>query len=215
MPVAPCTFHAQDCGRCRKCPEFRPRSFPCASSEAARRVERAQILLAYREKPSFFAVGQRLGLHHQTVQRCVGRALAYGPLTALDDRPRPCRSRRLRPRQSVVGVSGLRQGQGSRLSARIVDRFCLAASMRRSTSRSVRYSRLRLPTVTFTEVGAASRSRDFSMQIALQPIRTVTDLRRRVTEPKSPDHRNASMVEGGILTPRYTLAGRATAPVPR
>ena len=48
-------------------------------SEAARRVERAQILLAYREKPSFFAVGQRLGLHHQTVQRCVERALAYGP----------------------------------------------------------------------------------------------------------------------------------------
>ena len=39
-------------------------------SEAARRVERAQILLAYRQKPSFFAVGQRLGLHHQTVQRC-------------------------------------------------------------------------------------------------------------------------------------------------
>src|SRR5436190_6658797 len=35
-------------------------------SEAARRVERAQILLAYRQKPSFFAVGQRLGLHHQT-----------------------------------------------------------------------------------------------------------------------------------------------------
>src|SRR6516164_2429049 len=48
-------------------------------SEAARRVERAQILLAYREKSSFFAVGQRLGLHHQTVQRCVERALAYGP----------------------------------------------------------------------------------------------------------------------------------------
>jgi hypothetical protein len=58
-------------------------------SEAARRVERAQILLAYGEKSSFFAVGQRLGLHHQTVQRCVERALAYGPLTALDDRPRP------------------------------------------------------------------------------------------------------------------------------
>jgi ELWxxDGT repeat protein len=29
--------------------------------EAARRVERAQILLTYRENPSFFAVGQRLG----------------------------------------------------------------------------------------------------------------------------------------------------------
>ena len=45
-------------------------------SEAARRVERAQMLLAYRENPSFFAVGQRLGFHHQTVQRCVERAVA-------------------------------------------------------------------------------------------------------------------------------------------
>ena len=30
-----------------------------------------------------------MGVHHQTVQRCVERALAYGPMTALDDRPRP------------------------------------------------------------------------------------------------------------------------------
>src|SRR5260370_35378870 len=58
-------------------------------SESASRVERAQMLLAYRQKPSFFAVGQELGQHHQTVQRCVERALAYGPLAALDDRPRP------------------------------------------------------------------------------------------------------------------------------
>jgi len=35
------------------------------------------------------AVGQRLGVHHQTVERCVERAVAYGPLAALDDRPRP------------------------------------------------------------------------------------------------------------------------------
>jgi transposase len=45
-------------------------------------------LLAYREDPSFFAVGQALGLHHQTVQRCVERAVAEGPMAALDDRPR-------------------------------------------------------------------------------------------------------------------------------
>jgi transposase len=55
----------------------------------ASRVERAQMLLAYRENPSFFTVAQRLGAHHQTVQRCVERAMAYGPLAALDDRPRP------------------------------------------------------------------------------------------------------------------------------
>ena len=47
------------------------------------------MLLAYRKDPSFFAVGQALGVHHQTVQRCVERALAYGPMAALDDRPRP------------------------------------------------------------------------------------------------------------------------------
>src|SRR3954464_5564528 len=60
-------------------------------TEPASRVERARILLAYREDPSFFAVGQALGLHHQTVQRCVERAVAEGPLAALEDRPRPGR----------------------------------------------------------------------------------------------------------------------------
>jgi transposase len=58
-------------------------------SEPASRVERARMLLGYREDPSFFAVGHSLGVHHQTVQRCVERALAYGPMAALDDRPRP------------------------------------------------------------------------------------------------------------------------------
>src|SRR6266853_2498048 len=58
-------------------------------TEPASRVERAQMLLTYRENPSYFAVGQRLGVHHQTVQRCVERAVAYGALAALDDRPRP------------------------------------------------------------------------------------------------------------------------------
>jgi transposase len=58
-------------------------------TEPASRVVRAGMLLAYSEQPSFFGVSQRLGLHHQTVQRCVERALAYGALAALDDRPRP------------------------------------------------------------------------------------------------------------------------------
>src|SRR6476661_10631713 len=60
-------------------------------SEPASRVERAQMLLAYRKAPSFFAVGRALGVHHQTVQRCVERAVAFGPLAALDDSPRPGR----------------------------------------------------------------------------------------------------------------------------
>jgi transposase len=58
-------------------------------TEPASRVERARMLLAYRDDPSFFAVAQGIGVHHQTVQRCVERALAYGPIAALEDRPRP------------------------------------------------------------------------------------------------------------------------------
>jgi transposase len=60
-------------------------------TEPASRVERARILLAYREDPSFFAVARAFGMHHQTVQRCVERAVVEGPLAALDDRPRPGR----------------------------------------------------------------------------------------------------------------------------
>ena len=60
-------------------------------TEPANRVERARMLLAYREDASFFAVAQGMGVHHQTVQRCVERALAYGPIAALDDRARPGR----------------------------------------------------------------------------------------------------------------------------
>ena len=58
-------------------------------TEPASRVERARMLLAYREDPSFFAVARDMGVHHQTVQRCIERAVAYGPMAALDDRPRP------------------------------------------------------------------------------------------------------------------------------
>jgi transposase len=65
------------------------RAIARSRTEPASRVERARMLLAYRETPSFFAVGQTVGVHHQTVQRCVERALAYGPLAALDDRSRP------------------------------------------------------------------------------------------------------------------------------
>src|SRR3974390_1914200 len=74
-------------------------------TEAARRVERAQMLLAYRQQPSFFAVGQKLGVHHQTVQRCVERGLAYGALAALDDRPRPGKEPTITPEAKAWLVS--------------------------------------------------------------------------------------------------------------
>jgi transposase len=74
-------------------------------TESATRVERAQMLLSYRENLSFFAVGQRLGVHHQTVERCVERALAYGPLAALDDRPRPGKEPTITPEAKAWLVS--------------------------------------------------------------------------------------------------------------
>lgn len=74
-------------------------------TEAASRVARAQMLLAYGEKLSFAAVGQRLGVHHQTVQRCIERALAYGPLAALDDRPRPGKEPTITPEAKAWLVS--------------------------------------------------------------------------------------------------------------
>src|SRR6266436_6059285 len=74
-------------------------------TEPASRVQRAQMLLGYHENPSFFAVGQRLGVHHQTVERCVERALAYGPLGALDDRPRPGKEPTITPEAKAWLVS--------------------------------------------------------------------------------------------------------------
>jgi transposase len=65
------------------------RTIARSRTEPASRVERAQMLLAYRDDLSYFAVARALGLHHQTVQRCVERAVAYGPMAALEDLPRP------------------------------------------------------------------------------------------------------------------------------
>src|SRR6266849_4991467 len=62
-------------------------------TEPVGRVERARALLAYRQDPSFYAVGQALGMHHQKVQRYIERAKAEGALAALDERARPGTSR--------------------------------------------------------------------------------------------------------------------------
>jgi transposase len=63
------------------------RSIAQSRTEPASLVERARIA-AYRKDPWFFAVSWALGLHHQTVQRWVERAVE-GAMAALDDRPRP------------------------------------------------------------------------------------------------------------------------------
>src|SRR5438270_5313180 len=74
-------------------------------TEPASRVERARILLGYREDPSFFAVAHALGVHHQTVQRCVERAVACGPMAALEDRPRPGKEPTITPEAKAWLVS--------------------------------------------------------------------------------------------------------------
>ena len=58
-------------------------------TEWACRVQRARILLAYHADPSTYAVGDAIGVTHQTVQRCLGRATRFGVMAALDDSPRP------------------------------------------------------------------------------------------------------------------------------
>ena len=60
-------------------------------TEPASRVERARMLLAYRETPSLYAVGRAIGVTHQTVERCLRRAERLGVMAALDDSPRPGR----------------------------------------------------------------------------------------------------------------------------
>jgi transposase len=67
------------------------RAIARSRTESAARVGRARLLLAYRDEPSFFAVGRALRVHHQTVQRCIERAVSQGVLAALDDKARPGR----------------------------------------------------------------------------------------------------------------------------
>jgi transposase len=60
-------------------------------TESASRVERAGILLTYRQTPSLYATGRAIGVTHQTVERCLRRARELGVMAALDDSPRPGR----------------------------------------------------------------------------------------------------------------------------
>ena len=93
-------------------------------TEPASRVERARILLAYRQDASFFAVGRDLGVHHQTVQRCVERAVAFGAMAALDDPPRPGRK-----------LTITAEGQGARARwASLFSARCASSSTSRRSS---------------------------------------------------------------------------------
>jgi transposase len=57
-------------------------------TEPANRAERADIILAYLDEPSAYAVVRAMGVSPQTVTRCLQRAAELGVLAALDDRAR-------------------------------------------------------------------------------------------------------------------------------
>jgi len=79
----------------------------CGDAVADGTSEPARMLLAYREDGSFFAVARAIGVHHQTVQRCVERALAFGAMAALDDLPRPGRKPTITAEAVHQGHAGL------------------------------------------------------------------------------------------------------------
>ena len=68
-----------------------------------------------------------------------------------------------------------------------------------------------MPTVTFTAVEALSRSREFSTEIALLPIRTVP-IGQRCARPYARFARRLSQGLPGYVRPRAVL-GRRTATV--
>jgi transposase len=64
-------------------------------TEPASWVQRARIILAYHADPSAYAVGEAVGVTHQTVLRCLDRAARFGVMAALDDAPRPGKVRQI------------------------------------------------------------------------------------------------------------------------
>lgn len=60
-------------------------------TESAARVRRAGIILGYSDGQSIAELGRRFGTNRPLVERCIDKALAIGPVAALDDLPRPGR----------------------------------------------------------------------------------------------------------------------------
>ena len=142
-------------------------------TEPAGRVSRAAMLLGDREKPSFFAVGRRLGVHHQTVQRCVERAMAYGALAALDDRPRPGKEPTITPEAKAWLVSlacdkAKEHGYPHELwTTRLLARQRASADRRRVTNVSPVW--LKAPWASFSVKRKSSRTRCATIWNAATP----------------------------------------------
>ena len=74
-------------------------------TEPASRVSVRKCFWLIARSHRFLRWDNGLGVHHQTVQRCIERALAYGPLMALDDRPRPGKEPTITPEAKAWLVS--------------------------------------------------------------------------------------------------------------
>jgi transposase len=74
-------------------------------TEPASWVQRARIILAYHTDPSAYAVGETVGVTHQTVQRCLNRAARFGVMAALDDTPRPGKAPQITPEAQAWLIS--------------------------------------------------------------------------------------------------------------
>jgi hypothetical protein len=76
------------------------------------------MLIYGRMDKQLMEADQALGLHHQTVQRCVERAAAEGAMAALNDRPRPSREPTITPEaKSLVDIAVVPEGEGAGSSA--------------------------------------------------------------------------------------------------
>jgi len=106
-------------------------SIALSRTEPASGVERARMLLAYRDDPSFFAVGRLLGVHYQTVQRWVERAAAFGPLAALNASARPDHPHRSGP---PCGMSSDMKLQGCEYGVYVRDAARRAGAAKRGPS---------------------------------------------------------------------------------
>lgn len=71
-------------------PEIRAEleSLSQSRTEAARRVDRARVLVAYANGERVSAIARRLAMPRPKVDRCIDRALQFGPVSALTDLPR-------------------------------------------------------------------------------------------------------------------------------
>lgn len=66
-------------------------------TERAHRIERAKMIILYHDGVSISEIARKLSTNRPKVGRCIDKALQFGPITALDDLPRPGRPRTITP----------------------------------------------------------------------------------------------------------------------